>query len=215
MGNLKFITYSFNKALRVLLFLCAFSNLVSSYAQNAVIREDNKLTYKNDESYKTISFNVVTIDSKPTADKFISLLKSNADIFDVSFDIGSKQCVVKSKLNVDKKTIINITGPAGFKTSEYAEKVNLMIKMPDITHEERAKIEYDREQQNRVIDNWPADFPKYVNTGNTKKDDADYAAKKAEWVAKNPEKYKTISTSSRKFEPETEKKERMAKENHK
>ncbi len=35
----------------------------------------------------------------------------------------------------------------------------------------------------------PADFPKYVNTGNKEQDDANYTAAKAAWIAQHPDEY--------------------------
>ncbi|PCJ27235.1 MAG: hypothetical protein COA97_04535 [Flavobacteriales bacterium] len=38
----------------------------------------------------------------------------------------------------------------------------------------------------------PADFPKYVNTGNKEKDAATYRTAKLKWINDNPEKYQAI-----------------------
>lgn len=163
-------------------------------------------------SYKSITFKVEFLENANQVNTFLKLLKESTDILNVQFDEQSKTCTVDSKLNIDIKSIVSITGSAGYKTSEFSEKVNLLIQMPNISHEEREKIEYDREQQNRIIDNWPSDFPKFVDTGNPTKDNADYKNKKDEWIKNNPEKYITISSSSRKFETEAEKNERIEKE---
>ncbi|MBN2682869.1 MAG: hypothetical protein JXR58_10200 [Bacteroidales bacterium] len=39
----------------------------------------------------------------------------------------------------------------------------------------------------------PADYPKFINTGNPEADKADYDARKKEWIENNPEEYKKIS----------------------
>lgn len=52
MRNLKLIVSHFNKAHRVLLFLLTYFSLLGAFAQNGVFREDNKLKYKEEESYK-------------------------------------------------------------------------------------------------------------------------------------------------------------------
>lgn len=38
----------------------------------------------------------------------------------------------------------------------------------------------------------PNDFPKFVNTGNPKKDQEDYKIAKQNWIANNPERYKAL-----------------------
>lgn len=40
----------------------------------------------------------------------------------------------------------------------------------------------------------PADFPKYVNTGNKKKDTKNHKAAKQKWIKNNPETYKALFT---------------------
>ncbi len=42
----------------------------------------------------------------------------------------------------------------------------------------------------------PADFPKYVETGNKEKDRATYNSAKLKWINDNPEKYKALFTKS-------------------
>jgi hypothetical protein len=42
----------------------------------------------------------------------------------------------------------------------------------------------------------PADFPKYIDTGNKEKDVATYKAAKLKWINENPEKYKALFTKS-------------------
>lgn len=215
MGNLKLKVYDFNKARTALLFFFVYFSLFSAFSQNKVFREDNKLKYKEEESYKTISFKVDFIENSNQVNTFIKLFKANPDIFNVSYNLVSKTCLIDSKLNIDNKSIVSITGPAGYKTSEYSEKVNLLIQMPNISREEREKIEYDRAEQNRITNNWPADFPKFINTGNPAKDNEDYKDRKTEWIKNNPEKYKAISSSSKHFETEAEKKEKLEKDNSK
>jgi hypothetical protein len=43
---------------------------------------------------------------------------------------------------------------------------------------------------------FPADFPKFVNTGNADADNEKYRIAKEEWVAKNPERYEALKNSS-------------------
>ena len=38
----------------------------------------------------------------------------------------------------------------------------------------------------------PADFPKYIDTGNKEKDVATYKVAKSKWINENPEKYQAI-----------------------
>ena len=38
----------------------------------------------------------------------------------------------------------------------------------------------------------PADFPKYIDTGNPKKDRADYHEAKQKWIKENPEAFEKI-----------------------
>lgn len=202
-----------NKTLQVLLFLIIYFSLNTVFAQNKIIREDNKLTYKETESYKSICFKVEHIINTDQANSLINLLKTDPSIFKVSFDIVKKECRIDARLEIDKNRIINLTGPSGYKVYEYTEQVNLLIEMPKISYVEREKIESDREEQNRIINNWPDDFPQFINTGNPAKDNEDYKKRKDAWIKNNPEKYKTISSGSKHFESEKEKKDRQDREN--
>ena len=45
-----------------------------------------------------------------------------------------------------------------------------------------------------------ATFPKYVKTGNKESDASSYAARKAEWIEKNPTKYEKMNANFKKNE---------------
>ena len=47
--------------------------------------------------------------------------------------------------------------------------------------------------QNQLKQEFPADLPKYVNTGNEKEDIERYNQAKTEWIEKNPELYEEMS----------------------
>ncbi|OFY74593.1 MAG: hypothetical protein A2275_10960 [Bacteroidetes bacterium RIFOXYA12_FULL_35_11] len=201
------------KAKKVTLVTVLFFICVSLFAQNNVFREDNQLTFKESESYKTINFRVDFLNSDQQIKSFLQLFKGNNNFFNVEYNAVSKICNIESKLSIDKTNVVYLTGNAGYKISEYSEKVNLMIQMPVVSADERAKIEADREEQNRILNAWPADFPQFIDTGNSEYDNKDYKKRKDEWIKNNPEKYKAISSSSKKNETDEEKQERIKREN--
>ena len=51
-----------------------------------------------------------------------------------------------------------------------------------------------RHAQNQKTSKLPSDFPKYINTGNKKLDDANYDNAKQEWINNNPQRYKALSS---------------------
>ncbi|MBN2682973.1 MAG: hypothetical protein JXR58_10730 [Bacteroidales bacterium] len=56
----------------------------------------------------------------------------------------------------------------------------------------------------------PADFPIYENTGNQQLDEANYQAKKQQWIEQNPERYKAMFP--KKEQSEAAKREQAIKE---
>ena len=66
---------------------------------------------------------------------------------------------------------------------------------------EKEAFHADPVRERVVVSNDPS-FPTYVNTGDKRKDDETYAAKKAQWIEQNSAKYEQMSTSSNKEDAE-------------
>ncbi len=212
--NMKYYFTNCNFSKKGIILGLLFFIFFPLFSQNNVFREDNQLKFKESESYKTISFRVDFLNSNEQIQNFLNLFKGKSDYFNAEYNALSKLCNIESKLTVDKTAIVYLTGSSGYKISEYSETVNLFVQMPAVSAEDRAKIEADRDEQNRILNEWPKDFPQFIDTGNPEKDNADYKKRKDEWIQKNPEKYKAISTSSKTIETNEEKQERIKRENY-
>lgn len=178
------------------------------------LSKESQLTYKENESYNSITFEVESVNNQQDLDFFKKLLNTNLKIYNIDFDFSTKKCTIDAQVDISKKEIVDVCGRNGIKTSNYTEKKHLLIQMPKISDEDRIKMNSQRMEGNRIIDNWPKDFPRYIDTGNKEKDNQDYNQKKQEWIQKNPEKYKEISTSKYTYETENEKKDRLERENY-
>lgn len=55
-----------------------------------------------------------------------------------------------------------------------------------------ASSKYQHIEQYRIENNVPDDFPKYVDTGNPKVDNANYYEEKQKWIKKNPGRFEKI-----------------------
>lgn len=175
-----------------LILLLLFSNFLISNAQNNIFTEQNKLSFKESESYKTVTFHVGNLETQHEIDKLINLLKSNSDVFNVAIDNQTMICTIECKIKMDKATIVGITGPNGYKTSEYEEQIHLLVQMPNISTEDRARMQAERDNDNLLLINSSNAYPKFKNTGNPESDNADFAKRKKEWIKNNPEKYKLM-----------------------
>lgn len=177
-------------------------NTIGLYAQNGIFNENNEMKYKEEESYKSISFDVEWFDENLNENSLINLLKSNSNILFVEYNSNTKNCKIDSKLAIDKKNIIELLGPLGYKTSEYQEEVHLLIQMPTISAEDREKMQKQRDYDNWLIKNTSSDYPQFINTGNPEHDNEDFAKRKKEWVINNPEKYNRMISSQPSSEKE-------------
>jgi len=75
------------------------------------------------------------------------------------------------------------------KSKSTAIVVNKQIK-PLVIHSERPTYIYSDEYRN--ANGVPEDFPKYINTGNSKTDTAHYYQQKQLWIKNNPERFEKI-----------------------
>jgi myo-inositol-1-phosphate synthase len=82
----------------------------------------------------------------------------------------------------------------------------------DMNQNNARSIFIDPPKNERVILNI-SDYPKFILTGNDLLDEQNYAVKKSNWIANNPNKYNQLSTPSNTPMSENEKKERFMNTN--
>ncbi|OFX45467.1 MAG: hypothetical protein A2046_12255 [Bacteroidetes bacterium GWA2_30_7] len=122
---------------KILSLIILISSFLYISAQNNPFTEQNKLTFKESESYKTVTFLVSHLETQQEINQLINLIKSNPDVFNVSFDNQTMTCTIECKIKMDKLTIVGITGTNGYKISEYEEKVHLFVSTSTAPKQER------------------------------------------------------------------------------
>ncbi|MFH1321818.1 MAG: hypothetical protein ABII90_14355 [Bacteroidota bacterium] len=184
-------------------------------ANNSEINELEK-----EINFKIIKFSVYGINSMEDAAHLKKIIESKDGIQSCETDINKEICTIIARFSIQKKDIVDITGPAGIKTSNYTEEIYIKHNPPTkntMTEEQKAQLLYKRQQNtygNRnndvktyemnqvkeikkqaIIENsgdLPADFPRYVDTGNPEDDQKKYAKAKEQWIHDNPWRYNEL-----------------------
>lgn len=125
---------------RIIIFLI-FCNIISSYAQENIFNENNQLRYKEEESYKHISFNIEWYDTDKSEISLMNILRNNSDIFFSEYNPTTKRCNIDAKLSIDKAYINSLLGTKGYKISEYLEEVHLFVSTVQISESEQKRLE--------------------------------------------------------------------------
>lgn len=121
-------------------------------------QETDVINKKEKTTYKIISFSVNEIQTQDEADYLKQLMESEKNIFSCKTDLSSHLCIVHAAFVIQKQDIVNITGPAGIKTSKFSEKhfikpykLNQKKGQENLNEKERAErteISYKKDNNN-------------------------------------------------------------------
>ena len=121
----------------ILISIVILGFMLNVKAQDKIFSPENEMTYRDEESYKSISFLVNGITNEQEKTKLINLIKSIPNVFLADFNIQSAVCSVETKLDVEKENIVAVTGHAGYKVSEYSQEVHLMVIQNTMSEQQR------------------------------------------------------------------------------
>ena len=121
----------------ILISIVILGFMLNVKAQDKIFSPENEMTYRDEESYKSISFLVNGITNEQEKTELINLIKSIPNVFWTDFDIQSAVCSVETKLDVEKENIVAVTGHAGYKVSEYSQEVHLMVIQNTMSEQQR------------------------------------------------------------------------------
>ncbi|MBU0765494.1 MAG: hypothetical protein KJ607_11730, partial [Bacteroidetes bacterium] len=107
--------------------------------------KETQLQYKQDESHKLITFVIDKSYNGQVAAGIREELLKQATVRTCEYDMQEYKFELTTDVDVSKKEITGILGSAGYKISEYTEKVNLIVSAPQISPEQRKKQEYIRQ----------------------------------------------------------------------
>lgn len=92
-------------------------------------------------------------------------------------------------LKISIVTMLCLIGMVPFCSAQQATKQGIVAEPQPAN----SQIEKVAESKHSVV---PADFPVFKATGNNEKDKADYADRKAKWIADNPERYAKLTNDT-------------------
>jgi len=195
--------------------LSAFAQQSKSDLQSDVTKSKSDLqsdVTNNNTSYKIIRFSVYGINTPTDAQNLKSSMESKQGIISCETDIDNGICTVFAGFGIQRKDIVDITGQAGIKTSNYSEEIHLQkrqnatrTQMSDELKQKRMLETYGKlqpvdtktikKEKSVIVENkqeMPAGFPKYIDTGHPETDRQNYSQAKQLWINNNPDKYNEL-----------------------